>query len=243
VADDLDTAADVYTPLMLKPNVDEFTTRRNRKVNRAGGWRMLLPPDFHLSRCALVGGGPTLPQYTETIAELRADGVSVITMNGSHDWCLQNGIFPDAHLILDARPHNARFTARPVAGTRYLINEDCHPSILKSLPKAHTYLWSPGQIRWGSTVMLCAPSLLQLLGAHEFHFFGFDSCLSGDKHHAYSQPENDGESILEVPCQEQVFRCTPWMLQQAEEFLELARHWGAIQVYGDGLIATMLRED
>lgn len=240
---DVDTAESLSCGSALRPNVDELTLRRNRKANEKAGWLKFLPPAFSVKRAVLVGGGPSIAGFVEAIADLRSDGFSVVTMNGSHEWCLNHGIFPDVHVALDARASNARFLAKPVFGCRYLINECCHPSILEKLPRSGTFLWDAKTIRGGSTAMLCAPALLKKLGVEEMHFFGFDSCLFQDTHHAYPQPENDSDPILEVPVYGKVFRTTPWMMQQAEEFLELCEEWGKFSVYGEGLIATVLRED
>jgi hypothetical protein len=240
---DEDSAAAVTKRLTLQANVDDLTLRRNRKANAKAGWQKLLPPAFSLQRAVLVGGGPSVVKFVEAIKILRAEGCSVVTMNGTHDWCVQQGIYPNVHVALDARPANARFLTRPVPSCRYLICDSCHPEIFKVLPPTRTFIWDRDSLVGGSTVMLCAPPLLQKLGAKEFHFFGFDSCLLDEAHHAYRQPENDSMDILEVPIQERMFRVHPWMLQQAEEFLELSPQWGQISVYGEGLIAFLLREE
>ena len=77
--------------------------------------------------------------------------------------------------------------------------------------------------------------------------YGFDSCLADDgSHHAYAQPENDAEkSIVKVTCGGRVFRCTPWMASQAQEFIDqmqkLLVDEVELAVYGDGLIANILK--
>lgn len=228
----------------LAVNTDDFTLRRQRQINQKAGWQSLFPAKFIVNRVALIGGGPSINDYVDVIQELRADGVFVCTMNGSHDWCLQNQIFPDGFVMVDARVQNRRFTARPLPGVKYMMADHCHWQALASLPRESTYLWSREAIKGGSTVMLCAPALLRQLGASEFHFFGFDSCLTADnRHHGYEQPENNADEVLTILVDDVEFRTTRWMVQQAEEFLELASDWGAIKVYGDGMIATLLRQD
>ena len=75
--------------------------------------------------------------------------------------------------------------------------------------------------------------------------YGFDSCLRGDKHHAYSQPENDDNPIMEVVVGGKTFYCHGWMAKQAHEFQEVVRYLLApagieLAIYGDGLIATIM---
>lgn len=63
-------------------------------------------------------------------------------------------------------------------------------------------------------------------------------------HHAYAQPENDGQLVLAVTCGERVFHCHPWQVAQAQGFLELIKFMGdefELQVYGDGLLAYILK--
>ena len=229
--------------LTLSQNTEEFVRRRQQQINRKAGWLQLFPPKFAVDRVALVGGGPSIAEFPDVIQELRASGVFVCAVNGAHDWCLRNSIFPDGFVMVDARVHNKRFTARPLPGVRYMISDQCHWQVLTPLPRESTYLWDRDELSGGSTAMLCAPALLKKLGASEFHFFGFDSCLIGGHHHAYEQSENDADEIIKIMVDDQEFVTTPWMVQQAEEFLELAPSWGALKVYGDGMISKLLRQD
>lgn len=129
------------------------------------------------------------------------------------------------------------------------------------LPKDRTLLWhtSTELIRdilnaaypkgwWtipgGSTVLLRAIPLLRLLGFKRFHLYGCDSCLGDEeRHHAYSQPENDGAFVMNVTVGGRVFACHPWMASQATEFLDLVKFLGdeiELEVYGDGLLSWTL---
>jgi hypothetical protein len=162
--------------------------------------------------------------------------------------------------MVDARPFNARFTKPVIPACKYLISSQCDPSVLEGLPKELTYLWHTGAdhiradldeaystwwlIPGGSTVMLRAIPLLRLLGFKRFHLFGFDSCLSGDAHHAYAQPENDSETVIPVTVGGRTFRCHAWQVAQAQEFIDLVKFLGEeieLEVYGDGLINHIVR--
>lgn len=111
----------------------------------------------------------------------------------------------------------------------------------------------------GSTVMLRAIPMLRLLGFKKMHLFGFDSCIlriksvysdgtdtethTTDHHHSYKQPENDKQPIIATTVGDRVFQCHPWMISQAQEFMDLIRFLGdeiELEVYGDGLIAHIL---
>jgi len=96
----------------------------------------------------------------------------------------------------------------------------------------------------GSTVMLRAIPLMRMLGFRKFHLYGFDSCLMGNDHHAYSQPENDTEVVIDTIVGGRVFKCHAWQIAPAQEFMDLVKFLGdeiELEVYGEGLINHILR--
>ena len=93
--------------------------------------------------------------------------------------------------------------------------------------------------------MLRSLMLLQALGFYKIHIYGMDSCIR-ESHHAYEQKENDDDLVtVKVRTKEREFICAPWMAIQAREFRQMADLMDEsveLAVYGDGLIATMIRE-
>jgi hypothetical protein len=161
-------------------------------------------------------------------------------------------------VMVDARKFNARFTQPVVKDCKYFIASQCHPSVFKELPKDRTYVWhTQSEIlteileaqfeEWypvpgGSTVLLRAIPLFRMLGFKRFHIFGCDSCLEEDAHHAYEQIENDDELVIPVNVSGKIFNCHPWMVSQAQEFIDLIRMIGdeiELEVYG-GLLHHIL---
>ena len=104
--------------------------------------------------------------------------------------------------------------------------------------------WFP--VHGGTTILTRALVLLAMLGFRKVEVFGWDSCLRGDAHHAYSQPENDSERVIEMEVGGKVFRCHGWMVIQAQDFQSVVKNiLGLIRdvrlcVHGDGLIAHLL---
>jgi hypothetical protein len=213
----------------------------------------------------ILAGGPSMAQYEEEIYNRRARGEKLITVNGAYNWCMARGIIPSAQIMVDSREFNKRFVEPIHPDVRYLLASQCHPSTFDRVPAEQVTLWhsaaSPEAIEaieplykgtsrpffpviGGSTVMLRALPLMVLLGYSKFEIFGFDSCLMGDKHHAYPQPENDGQSVVQVLCNGRAFDCNTWQASQAQEFLDLmglmAEHV-ELNVRGDGLIAWMIQ--
>jgi hypothetical protein len=109
--------------------------------------------------------------------------------------------------------------------------------------------WAPTP--GGTTVILRAISLLRMMGFLRFDLFGVDSCFMGDKHHAYPQPENEGDKPQAFTVQPtghpelaRTFMCTGWHISQLECFLQNVRINGQhylLNVHGDGLLAFALK--
>lgn len=241
-------------------NTSEARIIDNVKANLAAGWNEVAPHPTNDVEVMILGGGPSLNDHVEDIREKRAAGVKLVTLNGTYNWALEHGLTPSAQIMVDAREFNARFTKPVVDDCKYLIASQCHPSVLEGLPKDRTLLWhtTMAAIRetvnearelWygipgGSTVMLRAIPLLRMMGFKRFHLYGFDSCLTGSDHHAYAQPENDSEVVIDTIVGGKVFKCHAWQIAQAQEFMDLVKFLGdelELEVYGDGLINHILR--
>lgn len=242
-------------------NTEEQQLVDNVRVNIAGDWLTVSPHAVNDMEVMILAGGPSLNDHEAEIRDMRErQGVKLVTVNNTYHWALDRGLVPSAQIVVDGRPFNARFTRPVVENCKYLIASQVDPSVLAGLPRERTYLWHTNidRIRelldaryttWyntpgGSTVLLRAIPLLRMLGFKKFHVFGWDSCLVGDAHHAYAQPENDSPFVVSVTCGERVFRCHPSQAAQAAEFQDLIRFLGdeiELDVRGPGLIAHILQ--
>ena len=239
-------------------NTAEKEVKENIKHNISLGFQQAKPYPTNDIDVMIVGGGPSLEKYTEKIRQLRADGVKLITINGAYKWCIDKGLKPSAMVMVDARPFNARFCKPVIDDCKYFIASQCHPSVFEGLPKDRTYIWHTGaelvsdilnkqseqwwHIPGGSTVLLRAIPLFRMLGFKRFHLFGCDSCLDNETHHAYEQKENDGDTVLPVNVGGKIFYCNPWMISQAQEFIDLIRALGEeieLEIY-EGLLHHIL---
>lgn len=235
------------------------------------GYPQLRPQAVQPERVCLVGGGPSLSETLPELLDLYFAGAKVVTVNGAYHWCLARNIKPSAQIVLDARPDNARFVLPAVPGCKYLVASQCAPQtwaavdgrpdvwiwhaaaqdnpILKPILDAYYaghWMPSPG----GTTVVMRALTILRATGFLRFDLFGVDSCVMGDTHHAYQQPENDGEQVVPVtvaPTGHQelarTFQCTAWHIKQLECFLQTVRLFGdafVLNVHGDGMLAFAL---
>jgi len=256
---------------IINTGVDQLID--NIKENAKKDFPSIMPHERQETEVMVLGGGPSLNDFKDEIIQQRAEGMKLITTNGSYNWAIRNGMKPSAQMVLDARPFNKKFLQPIVDDCVYFLASSCHPSLFDGLPKDRTYLWhvalseeilpvirehfgkehdewwaTPG----GSTVMLRAICLLPFIGYYKMHIYGMDSCMIGDKHHSYAQPENEHKNIISMAVKAtdvegipaRMFQCQPWMASQAQEFKDMIPMLGdhvLLDVKGDGLIAHMLK--
>lgn len=218
----------------------------------------------------LVCGGPSLASSERDLARAQWAGGKIVAVNGAYQWCIDRNLKPSAAVMLDARAFNARFVAEPVEGCKYLLASQCHPDTFDLCRDRETVIWhacSAGDaelellvdyyfgrthpVTLGTTVGVRTISLLRMLGFQRIEAFGLDSCFLDGGHHAYAQGENDRDRPMPVwlrpkgrDDKAQRFMCAPWMIKQAEDFMQLVRERGDLfqmNVHGPGLIAAILR--
>ena len=245
----------------LRPTEEQV--RRNIYANIRLGVQQV---NFHLPQetpIVLCAGGPSLKDHIEDIRRLQIEGSEVVCVGNSGHLLIANGIKPNGHVIMDGTDRNKSFVV-DTRDTRYLVASQCDPSVFKALrDHDHVYIWhagGPDGVReildnfygraqyWlvpgGSYISLRSISLLHILGYKWMHVFGLDSCLMDEEHHSYAQPDADGQVIENVTVGDRDFRCTYWMLDQADQFIESVQsgRFGDAQlaVHGDGLISYMV---
>jgi hypothetical protein len=242
-------------------NEDKDKIRDNIEKNIKLGLPQVQPYETQWNKAVgLVLGGPTLKETFPDLLEKRKNGMPVITVNGSHRYCITNGLIPSAMIMLDSREFNNRFVYPLVEDCKYFISSQCHPSVFENLKDSKVWIWHCAgddnfdllkgvygeeyyPIMGGATIALRAVHLLRMLGFHKFEMYGFDSCIIGE-HHAYEQHENDGEEVLDVVVSGREFQCTAAHYHQAKEFVDMISKTGEhydLVVHGDGLISHIIK--
>lgn len=243
-------------------NTPECCISANIEYAIRQGLPQLGPHEDQDDPIALVLSGPSLEETYPLLQQKVSGGMKVVSVNGTHDWLLERGIRPSAHIMVDARKWNYRFVKNWQPKTKYLIGSQCHPWVFKTLKGADTYLFHPiGQekygslletqygddcilVKGGSTVALRAIPLLSMLGFKNIEVFGFDSCYQDSEHHAFDQKENDGEYHDEIEVAGRKFIVDISLLSQAEQFQEMVKYMGDqfnLLVHGDGLISHLIK--
>jgi uncharacterized Rossmann fold enzyme len=219
----------------------------------------------HEEHAVIVGGGPSIEWQVELLRFKHGDGQAFFALNGSAKWLMDHGLQPEYHVIVDARPENAKFIRDGRVGSHFLLASQCDPSVFAEADKISPFvtLWhsnAPGiekllagevarpvhLIGGGSTVGLSAIVLAHVLGYRNIHLFGFDSSFVDEDSHAFSQSLNKDDMTVDVVFGDKKFRCAPWMVQQAQEFCaltsELIEDGTIITVEGGGLLPSMATE-
>ena len=245
----------------LRPEDEQI--RRNIHHNIRLGVQQV---NFHLPQntpIVLCAGGPNLGENIDAIRQLQMEGAEVVCVGNAGHRLTVEGIKPNGHILMDGVDRNRTFVV-PVKDARYFVASQCDPGVFEALrDHEHVYIWhakgpegveeilreyygSGGywMIPGGSYISLRAIPLLHVLGYWWIHVYGLDSCLVNDEHHAYSQPEADGQQVEDVTVGDRDFRCAYWMLDQATQFVNMARSGSfgeaKLAIHGNGLIAHMV---
>lgn len=256
-------------PFELTETMEQI--RKNVEVNLQGPWTDIGPHQTNDTEVLILGGGPSLKDSKDEIRQLIGAGCKVVTLNGAGNWLREwMPNTPVNQFLVDAREFNKRFVEPISENNLYFCASQVHPSVLENLPKNRTFLFHVAvksiedllhkhrglyfDASGGSTVLLRAICVLTMMGFRKFHLIGCDSCLlpaeveatvhgMTDEHHAYLQPENDNAPVIPVTVRGKVFKCHPWMISQAQEFMDLIRLYGHVielDVKGPGLLAAIL---
>lgn len=162
---------------------------------------------------AIIGFGPSLKDCLPEIRRLKRNGAKIVTVNKAHDFLLDHGITPWAHVLLDPKDWVAKYVQKPRRDVRYFIASQCHDDTFDALEGFPVFLWHAGQDfpegaepasvlreKWPTQPWFVVPGpttvglrtifLGSQLGASKFHLFGLDSSRTPNgPMHAGPKPE------------------------------------------------------
>jgi len=248
----------------LKINVEDDKLLDNVRQNIRRQLPQVRPHQINSAETVVVGGGWSLDETFEDLRKCVWKGANVVACNGAGNWLVERNIKPHAIVILDARPSNVKFVEQNIEGCKYFLASQCDPSLFEACKDRDTYIWHCGSGEgeegkildeyyvgaWNVVPGTCcvgfrAVCMLRMLGFMYFHIFGVDSCYKETgEHHAYAQPENDGEDTIRIQVAGKDFTVSAWQYSQAIDFAALVKcqgHQFFLDVHGNGLIAHMIR--
>lgn len=239
-------------------NIEESKVLENIKANCE---RMDIPR-VNVKKAVICGGGPSLADHINEIREKKARGFHVFTLNNAGQLLKQHGIQPNAQLVIDARPQNIEFVTPPDPEVTYFLGSGCDVSLFNALSGHKVHMVHILAVEGadtliaernpGCSILTSAPTsglqalnLMHVLGYRIVHLYGYDSSHRGKAHHAYAQPLNDGQKVLEFQFRGKTYFSSGPMASQAEQFAITYRKWVTqgmdLQVFGDGLLPDMWR--
>ena len=221
-------------------------------------WLDLIPE--HQGQAVIVGGGPSLRRTLPEIQWRKSIGQTIIAVNGAARFLNANGIKPDVHVVIDARPENAEFLKSP--SDQQFIASQCASEIfaaasnpvlfhmnIEGIERAIPDDRVAHLISSGTTVGLAAMAIAYTQGYRAIHLHGFDSSFDPamtERHHAYRQTRNDGDAVIDATVEGKTFKSSPWMVKQVQQFQELALQLAdagvVITVAGDGLLPFVAQQ-
>ena len=123
-------------------NEDKDKIRDNIKKNIQRGLPQVRPYETQWNKTVgLALGGPTLKETFPDLLEKRKNGMPVITVNGTHKYCMTRGLIPSAMIMLDSREFNNRFVYPLTKDCKYFISSQCHPSVFDNLKDCEVFIW------------------------------------------------------------------------------------------------------
>lgn len=245
-------------------NVPVSAILDNWRTNCARPLPWLEAAPEHRKVLSLVGGGPSLVDTLPGIRERKRLGQKVWALNNSWRLLQQHGVRFDAILLMDARPENAEFV-KDGPDVDYYIAAMCHPSVFEALEGKRVFVWHPDQaqqeeraimeanrpergflIPGGGFIGLRALILAFVMGYRKFHLYGYDSCVSNGRHHAYPQSLNDNDRRMQFYMLGKYYEGAPWMGRQTHEFKDvhdkLVGHYAcSIVAHGAGMLPDLCR--
>ena len=182
-------------------------------------------------------------------------------MSGAHDYVVNMGITPYAHVESDPRPHKAKLITLANPATRYYLASCCHPDVFDMVNGCPVELWHPWNseqsdaiineidptgfiVLGGSNVGLRAIALGTGLGYRKFVIFGMDCSFDlGGAQHA-GKHSGKIQRMLKVHTPDKRWYWTsPSMIQGRADFFDMlpALQGCEVDLKGDGLLQHSLR--
>lgn len=212
---------------------------------------------FFKGEVAIIGGAPSIKDKLDEIKALPKDTM-ILSVNGTHDWLVDNGVNPDFYVQLDARADND-FVNKPLDNCVYFLASQCNEKIFKKLLDKNIVLWHCEyggmdkhfineqcikrnilvnlMVSGKGSVTLTAMCLAHTLGFRKFKLYGMDSSFDKQQH-AYKQPQNEKDKVIEFEIGKKKFKTTPNLAGQLVTYLEMQPLFedSTIEVCCNGLI-------
>lgn len=223
----------------------------------------LIPLEPHTGKCAIVGASASLKDQLKEIRRIQQDKFGVvISINGAHQFLIENDIIPNIHVLFEADLKSVRESLGGPPDNRviyYTCSHLCSDIFdeLKYYKKViwHCFLELDGYVEFVSSlypnqILVTGPycSLFRtltiglILGFREIELFGCDASLINNLTHYEGYHNKADEPVIHVVAgtkeTNKQFLTTPFLSFQAETFLVFCRSNNGlkIKIHGNGLM-------
>lgn len=213
----------------------------------------------HDRTAVLCCSGPSL---AGTWAVARDEDGDIFTVSNAHDFMIERGIIPLAHMDCDPRPHKAAMVT-PNELVCYWIASCIDPNYLDKLAGHHVALWhlhNGPEVQtalfdeiepngWlligGGSIGLRAVSLLYSQGYRKFSIHGMDCSHDDGAHHAAPHTGKNAQPTIRVRCGGKWFHTTSSLVDYARQFLDDLRLWpgASFKMHGNGMLQEMCKRE
>lgn len=192
--------------VVKKPPVTDEQAIENIRASAEYEYSILGPQPTRTGSCIFVAGGPTARQFLPDIKRRKEAGEYILTSNHTHDWLVENGVIPNACLILDPKEAVKDYVKNVQKDTAYMLSTCVHRQTWEAMkdrgarmlkvmivyglkdgsdvklmnalyPNISANYYLPG----GTMTPLRAMPLAAMLGFKKIELYGFDSCFSTDE--------------------------------------------------------------
>lgn len=133
---------------------------------------------------AICGPGPGLREMLGTLATERARGVPIWALKGTWRYLVENGITPDAVVMMDAHPSQAEYAKDAAPGMQWLLASMMAPDVFRALEGQSVTLWDAAEGK-GCSVAVHAALLAMSRGYSDIRLYGHDCSWEGEASHLY----------------------------------------------------------
>jgi hypothetical protein len=218
----------------------------------------------HGKSLVIAAYGPSLMQNLSTLKDDVKAGADVITVSGSHNYLIANGVIPDYHAEMDPRERKSEFLEKPHDDVMYLLASTCHPRTFDVVEGRKSRMWHLGEpatmdaVKKAEFYALIHPSVQAIglnaiflghtLGYRHFILYGLDSSyLDGKTHTGWHNGEHEDSGRVTVRCGERLFDTRSEWIKYARNFVQdmiphMSQLGCSFTIHGDGLLQHMLKE-
>lgn len=198
-----------------KPPVPDEEALENIRQSVNYEFPIIGPQPTRPGSCIFIAGGPTVREFLPEIKRRKEAGEYILTSNNTHDWLVDNGVAPNACLLLDPKERVKDYVLKVQPDTAYIISTCANPKVWESMKDRDAKIMKvivaygmPGEqdqhlmnelypgigakyyLPGGTMTALRAMPFAAMMGFKKIELYGFDSCYAVEPKKLYEGTED-----------------------------------------------------